>query len=50
LKEIGRKGGALRAITKVMKLAVQAARASNEPLTIDGIKEAHQQLYGEGAL
>ncbi len=49
LQEIGRKGGAIRTLTKTMKLAVRAARAGGAPLDVADLRDAWAQRFGDAA-
>jgi DNA transposition AAA+ family ATPase len=49
LHEIGRKSGGVRTLTKTLKLAVRAARASGAPLDVTDLRDAWAQRFGEAA-
>lgn len=49
LQDVGRKSGAIRAMTKTLKLAIRGARAAGAPLEIADLRDAFSQRYGDAA-
>lgn len=49
LHDIGRKTGALRAMTKTIRLAIRGARAGGAPMEVADLRDAYAQRYGETA-